>query len=169
MTIKKAKTQPKEKFWPFYGGPFSQWAACKFTIDGMTFNCAEQYMMVKKALLFRDMAAAQLIMETADPLRQKAIGREVQGFDPVVWGAVSRDVVYRGSSAKFLQNGKLRRRLIDTRGYTLVEASETDTVWGVGLAEWDARVHHRDAWQGTNWLGQVLTDLRLDLEKAGVR
>ncbi|CAG2247034.1 K09935 [Mytilus edulis] len=29
--------------------PFSQWHPAKFTIDGLTFNCAEQYMMYNKA------------------------------------------------------------------------------------------------------------------------
>ena len=34
--------------------PFSQWYACKFTVDGTEYNCAEQYMMHQKAceLLF---------------------------------------------------------------------------------------------------------------------
>ena len=41
-----------EKFTPFYGGVFSQWYACDLLINGIAYNCAEQYMMAKKALLF---------------------------------------------------------------------------------------------------------------------
>ena len=34
--------------------PFSQWYRCTFTVGENTFNCAEQYMMHGKALLFAD-------------------------------------------------------------------------------------------------------------------
>lgn len=41
----------KDKFEFFYGNksPFSQHHPATFTIDGVTFNCAEQYMMYEKA------------------------------------------------------------------------------------------------------------------------
>ena len=40
-----------DKYVFFYGGICSQWAPTVFSIDGITYNCAEQYMMAKKALL----------------------------------------------------------------------------------------------------------------------
>ncbi len=38
----------------FFGweSPFSQWHPCEFMIDGITYNCAEQYMMVGKVNTF---------------------------------------------------------------------------------------------------------------------
>jgi ribA/ribD-fused uncharacterized protein len=150
----------REKFTPFYGGIFSQWHPAKFTVDGIEYNCAEQYMMAQKAQLFGDFPSHTAIMKAESPLAQKALGKKVKGFDRLVWEAVARDVVMRGSMAKFLTHRRLLTGLMNTRGTTLVEASETDVIWGVGLAEWDPRVHHRESWQGRNWLGQVLTDLR---------
>ena len=38
-----------EKFTFFWSGPFSQWHPSPFIIDGVTYNCAEQYMMAEKA------------------------------------------------------------------------------------------------------------------------
>ena len=38
-------------FWKNHS-PFSQWHKSNFTIDDMTFNCAEQYMMYQKAGLW---------------------------------------------------------------------------------------------------------------------
>lgn len=40
-----------EKFTFFFGAdsPFSQWHPAKFEVDGVTYNCAEQYMMYQKA------------------------------------------------------------------------------------------------------------------------
>lgn len=39
-----------EKFTFFYRShsPFSQWYPSEFVVDGLEFNCAEQYMMLKK-------------------------------------------------------------------------------------------------------------------------
>ena len=40
-----------EKFTFFFGAesPFSQWHSAEFTVDGVHYNCAEQYMMHQKA------------------------------------------------------------------------------------------------------------------------
>ena len=149
-----------EKFTPFYGGVFSQWYPSPMVIDGVKYGCAEQYMMAQKARLFGDDPALRAIMSTDDPAQQKRLGKLVRGFDVQTWEAVARDVVMRASIAKFASDPKLRARLLLTEGTVLVEASPTDVIWGVGLAEDDPRVHNRERWRGRNWLGQVLTDLR---------
>lgn len=149
-----------EKFTPFYGGVFSQWYPCKLLINEVEYNCAEQYMMAMKAQLFGDLTMLDAIMKSTDPSEQKALGKKVQGFDVRTWEAVARDVVMRANLSKFADNPKLRAKLLMTEGTTLVEASPTDRIWGVGLYENDPRVHFRAQWQGRNWLGQVLTDLR---------
>lgn len=149
-----------EKFTPFYGGVFSQWYPSPMVIDGVEYGCAEQYMMAQKARVFGDEQALDAIMATSNPAEQKAIGRKVKGFDRRQWDAVSRDVVMRASLHKFTSDPRLRAKLLMTEGTTLVEASPTDVIWGVGLDEHDPRVHDRSQWQGTNWLGQVLNDLR---------
>lgn len=150
----------EEKFTPFYGGVFSQWYPSPMVIDGVEYGCAEQYMMAQKARVFGDEQALDAIMATNNPAEQKAIGRQVKGFDKRTWEVVARDVVMRASLHKFTSDPKLRAKLLMTEGTTLVEASPTDVVWGVGLDEGDPRVHDRSEWQGTNWLGQVLNDLR---------
>lgn len=149
-----------EKFTPFYGGVFSQWYPSPMVVDGVTYSCAEQYMMAQKARLFGDDAALKAIMSTDDPAQQKRLGKLVRGFDVRTWEAVARDVVMRASLAKFSSDPRLRAKLLLTEGTVLVEASPTDVIWGVGLAEDDPRVHNRDRWRGRNWLGQVLTELR---------
>ena len=121
----------------FYGGYFSQWARSKFTIDGVEYNTAEQYMMCQKALLFGDDEAYQKILKSHDPSIQKATGRKVKNFDADKWNAVSRSVVYRANLAKFTSTAYLKQFLLDTGDKEIVEPSPTDRIWGIGMAEND--------------------------------
>lgn len=158
-----------EKFAMFWDGPFSQWQPARFTVCDVRFNCAEQFMMVCKASLFKDIKSVMKILQSMDPREQKKLGRNVRGFDVEVWAPVAKDLVYAGNLAKFTQNADLLRHLGNTSGCTLVEASPYDKIWGIGLAEEDPLAWNRATWQGTNWLGEVLTNLRTDLENNTVK
>ena len=96
----------------FFGGICSQWVSSKFTIDGITYNCAEQYMMAKKALLFKDKEQLQKIMNTDNPRDQKHYGRQVKDFDPEKWELVCKKHVYDANYAKFTQNQSMLDELI---------------------------------------------------------
>lgn len=156
-----------EQFTLFWNGPFSQWCDAEFEVDGVTYNCAEQYMMAEKARLFGDDETLAKIMAAWSPREQKKLGRQVKGFDPDAWNAVSREAVYRGNYAKFTQNPHLLKRLMDTKGTTLVEASPYDRIWGIGLSADDERALDRSQWQGKNWLGETLTKVREALIEEG--
>lgn len=161
--MRKAVEAKKEKFTFFWAGTFSQWAESPFKIDGVAFNTAEQYMMYKKALLFNDFKQAERIMETSNPRAQTQLGREVIGFDKSRWERYCKQFVYEASFAKFTQNPKMLVELLATEGTTLVEASPKDNIWGIGLAEDDPKALSRDTWEGTNWLGEILTEVRKDI------
>lgn len=158
----------EEKFTLFYGnsdstkGVFSQWYIRNFIVDGVEYNCAEQFMMAFKARLFGDESSEKAIMEAKHPRDQKLIGRLIKPFDAVKWNAVARDLVYEGNYAKFTQNEDLKQTLLETEG-TLVEASPYDKIWGIGRGLSDPLALNRKTWNGTNWLGEVLTKLRDDL------
>jgi ribA/ribD-fused uncharacterized protein len=148
-----------DKFIFFYGGYFSQWAQTKFTIDGVEYNTAEQYMMCQKALLFGDDEAYQKILRSHDPSIQKATGRKVKNFDADKWSAVAKSVVYRANLAKF-STPYLKKFLLDTGDREIVEASPTDRIWGIGMAENDPDRFDKSKWRGTNWLGEVIMQVR---------
>jgi ribA/ribD-fused uncharacterized protein len=175
MNTQQESIHEDGKFHFFWNGVFSQWHPSEFVIESgnkvgnydygsITFNCAEQYMMFKKAALFGDKHAASLILQATDPKVQKKLGREVQNFDVAVWEQECGKIVYDGNYAKFTQNPSLYRELMNTGNAILVEASPYDTVWGIGLDEATAKVTPVNEWKGTNWLGEVLTQLKLDLE-----
>lgn len=44
-----------------------------------------------------------------------------------------------------------------------VDRAELDLSGGIGLREDDSRALNRATWRGTNWLGEILTDVREEL------
>lgn len=152
-----------KKYTFFLNGPFSQWYYSPFTIDDVTYTSAEKYMMAKKALVFKDIETYLKIMATDNPKEQKQYGREVKNFNPEIWNSVCKKHVYDANYAKFTQNKKLYTELMATSGTILVEASPTDKIWGCGLVESDPNINDEKNWTGTNWLGEILTNLREDL------
>jgi ribA/ribD-fused uncharacterized protein len=151
------------RFHPFIKGVFSQWHPTPFEIDGETFNCAEQWMMLSKARLFGDEAAARAILATDDPGVQKRAGQSVAGFETTVWEQWKVDIVWRGNVAKFAANPGAARQLRATGDAMLVEANPRDWIWGVGLAVDDPAVHDFAEWKGGNLLGRILTKVREEL------
>jgi len=149
--------------------PFSQWFACSFTSDGVTFNCAEQFMMHGKALLFGDLEIAQQILAAAHPKQHKELGRNVKSFNDEIWKTRRLEIVKAGNRAKFIQNEELRALLLATKGTQLVEASPYDRIWGIGLAATDPRAQDPKTWCGQNLLGKILTELRDELSSGSER
>lgn len=149
-----------EEFHFFWKGPLSQWFKRDFTLHGVKYNCAEQYMMACKAILFNDQKALKKIMEATNPYDQKAYGRNVEFFEVGTWEIGAKDYVFNGNYAKFTQHEDLKGILLSTGEKTLVEASPYDKLWGIGLTEDDPRAQDRATWPGRNWLGEVLTNVR---------
>jgi ribA/ribD-fused uncharacterized protein len=144
---------------------FSQWHPSKFTVADVNYETAEQFMMHQKALVFGDQEAAAKVLLTVDPREQKKIGRSVKNFDPKQWSDVAWQVVYNGNRAKFEQNPSMLKQLMETGDRELVEASPYDKIWGIGMGQDDPRALDKTKWDGTNLLGDVLTQLRDDLKQ----
>ena len=150
-----------DKYTFFWRENLSQWNMESFRDnEGTEYSCAEQYMMAKKAELFGDAEMQELIMRADHPREMQKLGRKVRGYVQEIWNANACTIVYQGNMFKFNQNPKLAASLILTKKTTLVEASPYDKIWGIGLAEDDDRCLNQETWQGTNWLGYTLTNLR---------
>lgn len=144
----------------FYGSVFSQWARSSFVLHGTKYSCAEQYMMACKARLFGDQEALRKIMASHDPSVQKAIGRQVKGFNAEAWEKVAKKLVTEANVAKFSQNEQLKEILLSTGEMMIVEASPTDCIWGIGLDQTDPRIFDLNSWRGHNWLGLCIMEAR---------
>lgn len=146
----------------------SNWYMSEFEVDGIVFNCMEQYMMYAKASLFEDKSIAERIMFSSNPGEIKALGRRVSGFNSNVWDSRKEELVYRGLYAKFSQNPLLKSKLLQTGDDILAECAVNDRIWGIGLSMHDTRRYEVSKWPGQNLLGELLMQVRSDLKEAVV-
>lgn len=148
----------------FWNGIYSQWYQAPMRIDGVLYNCCEQYMMHQKALFFGDTETAEKIMLTSHPRDQKQLGREVKNFNKDRWDKVNLQIVYKGNYAKFTQNEDLKKQLLETGNKILVEASPYDQIWGIGMGEEENGVDNPINWKGQNLLGWAITLVKQELQ-----
>lgn len=144
---------------------FSNWYIAPFTETepsyNQTFNCVEQYMMWRKALLFNDHNTAQAIL-THSLIRKdekiqayyKRMGRAVSDFDNNVWEENRERIVMRGLCLKYVQNPDLYADLHLYQYKTFVEASPYDKVYGIGMGMYEPGVLNPANWKGQNLLGK---------------
>src|SRR3954468_1829969 len=88
----------------FWSGWPSNWHPSTFVVDGILFNCGEQWMMWSKAKFFDDVEMMRAILAEPSPREQKALGRQVKNYDDARWKVAARDIVCCGLLEKFRQN-----------------------------------------------------------------
>ena len=140
---------------------FSQWYQTEFEEDNVIFNCSEQYMMAKKALLFKDTSIYNKIMNTDSPPQMKRLGRKVKNFDHKIWEKERYSIVYCGNMLKFGSNIDILSILQNTGNDIIAEASPYDKIWGIGVKK-SKSLTSKD-WKGLNLLGQILMEVRNDI------
>jgi ribA/ribD-fused uncharacterized protein len=138
----------------------SQWWSAPFTVDGISYNTAERWMMAQKALLFGDKEAYEKVMAAKSPAEAKATGRQVRDFVDAVWDEKCFQIVVEGNFHKFSQHPDLKEFLLGTGKRILAEASPVDKKWGIGLAADDEKVQNPERWNGLNLLGFALMEVR---------
>ena len=133
--------------------------------DGKTkYNCVEQCYLQQKSLFFGDEISAHSIMKSEHAQRMKSISHRIKGVDESKWMKSARGVMRKACQMKFTQNADLREKLLKTKG-DLVEANGRDCYFSCGLSLSDPNILDKSTWCGENILGQILTQLRNDLNK----
>ena len=155
----------------FFGiqSPFSNFHPASFRVDGIDYNCTEQYLFYNKAARYGDLKAANQIMATKDPYKIKRISHRIKIVDKNVtaetWKKEGPIVMKAGLSAKFKQNPHLKHRLLATGQKRLIEGSKSDTFWGVGVSHKDPKVLNPENWKpgALNTLGKLLEEVRNEI------
>lgn len=138
----------------------SQWYDSPFTVNGVLYKTAEHWMMYRKAMQFDDFQSAKKVLNTETPKDAKYIGRNIRSYDNDVWYLPSYEMVRLGNIHKFNQHPQLLEYLLQQKNKVLVEASPYDNKWGVALNANDRAIYDVEQWQGTNFLGFVLMEVR---------
>jgi len=170
-TVQKALGDGTLKgFFPFYGAKsfgaqvgkecLSNHYICTFEEKGVQYQSVEQYTMAGKATLFNDTISFNMIMKTSCPKAAKKLGRSVKDFDEHTWMQNRIDIVRVGLELKFSQNPALAAFLSSTGNKVLIEASPSDTIWGVGLSQANPGILDMSLWRGENLLGFLLMEVR---------
>lgn len=149
-----------DKYFFFWKHRLSQWHIVNFTVDSYTYNCCEQYMMHRKALLMGDFESAAEIMLDTNPANHQSLGRKIQNFNQDLWNASKYGIVLDGNMARFTQSAPCRELLLATGDKIICEASPFDKVWGCGLSADNPDILDKSKWLGENLLGRVLMDVR---------
>lgn len=142
-------------------GCFSNFKKARIIVDGQEFVCNEQYIMYMKARLFNDHVIAQKILQTSDPMKIKAYGREIKGFDEQIWTQNREKIADQCNRAKFTQNEDLKKILLSTGDVLIAEASPNDKIWGIGVDTVVGKDINK--WKGLNILGQSLMRIRQEI------
>ena len=141
--------------------PFSNQFPVEIVIDGIKFNCAEQFINFRKAQIHGDKDTAEAVLKAELPAEQMRLTKHLSQSEE--WNQL-RDVVMKVAlSCKFEKDTFLAELLLFTEDATLVYCSP-DKYWGIGSKLPDAKKTASHAWKGKNQLGVLLTEVRYLLE-----
>jgi ribA/ribD-fused uncharacterized protein len=135
-------------------GFLSNLYVCPVTLEGRTFRSAEDAYQFGKP---KDPAVAEWLMAAPAPRFCAQAAHALLRYDiRPDWQEVRVERMRAVIKAKFTHNPELRQKLLETGDARLVEASPTDTFWGIGKRE-----------TGKNMLGLLLMELREQLRGEG--
>ena len=142
---------------------YSNFFPATFHEGNTLYNCSEQMYQNELCMFFGDAQAARLVMLQSDPVAMKRIGDRVAKTDvkhkDEWYQKKAKNVMKTAVFLKFSKNPTLLNHF-KTTTETFVEANPHDTVWGAGVKLHDDKILDPTSWQGTNWLGDILTTLR---------
>jgi ribA/ribD-fused uncharacterized protein len=141
---------------------FSNFYPSQFIENNIVYNCAEQYIMAKKALLFNDNDIYQSIMKAQFPVTIKHLGRLVRNYNDTIWKENREFIAKQCLYLKFSQNTDIKKILLKTADKYIAECAPRDRIWGIGFGIVKA-LKMQDKW-GENLLGKTLMYVREQLK-----
>ena len=158
---------PKQVSFLGFRCPLSNFYPCKFNHNGEEFTSTEQFIQLTKARRFSGNEWLQSqIKSTHDPIKIKNLGHRVRNFNEQTWKSEAVKLLYPGIEAKFQQCAVPREFLIKTGDRLIVEASQSDTLFGVGQAVTSESILNPDTFQGLNIQGSMLMTVRDSIQES---
>jgi len=120
--------------------------------------------MFEKAMAMGDKETAYRIARgNMSPNQAKNLGRQVKNYDEKAWSKKRVGVMHEGLMYKTKQHPDVRKLLIETTTKTIVEASSTDHIWGIGMSKNHLSARDPSKWRGSNLLGKTWMDVRREI------
>lgn len=140
--------------------PLSNFWGGEYKVDGVLYKNGEQYIQEQKAVTFNDERSRKLIMKATTPQEMHAIGQNIENYSEARWREHAQEITLKGLEEKFRQNKVAKEYLLNTGTNKLVEASPSDSWWGIGVNLYDKDImRKKDKW-GSNILGNILMTIR---------
>lgn len=160
-TIQKARTVRMDGGLYFHSAHsvLSNFHPAPIIQDGVYYPTAEHCYQAEKCRAANDRARHDLVIKARTPLEAKKIGEQIKETD--TWRETREEVMKMVVDLKFNQNQELARYLMDTRDFTLHEATSNDH-YGIG-ATLNSRSMRNKQYKGKNRLGAILEAKRADL------
>lgn len=140
---------------------FSNWSASPIKYEGNDYVSVEQAYMHVKAKDNGCPLAAKHVMYTNDSREIKEIGAAVKGNHE--WHKKKKDVMLQIVRAKFTQNEKLKKILLDSGNRKLGETGKDD-FFSIGLPLTARNVLNSNNWKAQSQLGNILETVRSELK-----
>ena len=143
--------------------PLSNFHPAKFSIEGKTFHCSEQYIQWKKAELFKDRITMKKIEGAKTGRQCKEAGKLTSNYKKTVWEQRAPELCKQGIRQKFIENKIPRDVLLHkTSGKRIVECTK-ETPWGCGLPLKDDNCLLPTKWISQGIMGTMLEAIRQEL------
>ncbi|WP_417847153.1 NADAR family protein [Thalassoglobus sp.] len=120
-----------------------------FTLDGEFWPSVEHFYQAQK---YVGTEHSEQIRNAESPLKARKAGKNRSLVPRPDWDEVKIVVMRSALEAKFLQNQRLNRKLLETKDHELVHESKSDSFWG----------RSREG-TGQNYLGELLMQVREEL------
>uniref|UniRef100_A0A914KQN6 NADAR domain-containing protein n=1 Tax=Meloidogyne incognita TaxID=6306 RepID=A0A914KQN6_MELIC len=119
-----------------------------FTLLGKTFSSVEQFFIWQKARFFGDLEIAEEVLMLVNPIAIRRIGKRIRGYNQIEWNSV---------------RNKLFNQLRVTGDGLIAQASASELYWSNGVCPKSARLKDPSQWEGENYLGKLLMELRSEI------
>lgn len=134
----------------------SNYYLCPVTVDGYTFCSAEHAIQYKRSIVGGREDIGIEIKQTLKPSDAKMLGERVDYNKK--WDSAKIGIIRGIVKQKFVENNRLKLKLLETSGFTL-EESTFDRYWGTGIPVY-SREFKRGRYTGKNIMGRMLEEIR---------
>lgn len=134
----------------------SNFFPCQVTVDGYTFPSAEHAIQYKRSLACKSEDVALDIKRTLLASDVKQLGEKIPHSSE--WDKCKLGIVRCIVKQKFVENNNLKIKLLNTKGFTLEEAT-FDQYWGTGIPVY-SKDFKAGRYSGKNIMGRILEEIR---------